>query len=254
MQDLCKLLFELSNEDRFCILSKLRSTPMKLTRVAEKFQVTVPETARNLSRLNEANLIAKDFEGLYHLTPFGEEALRLLSGLQFLSKNKKYFISHTLGKLPQESAISLGALEESKPVKEMTEMFFVFEKIFREAQEYVWFSADQILASILPLIVDGIKRGVEFKKLMPSNVHIPDDMAKMVNDPIFDQAARMGKLESRYLDNLDVVIFISEKEVSAICFPDPEGKFDYLGFISKSEMAHSWCKSLFSNYWNLSKK
>jgi predicted transcriptional regulator len=254
MQELCRLLFELSNEDRLSILFEIRKTPMKLSRISDKFHVTVPETARNVSRLSEVNLIVKDVEGAYHLTPFGEEALRLLPGLQFLSKNKKYFLSHTLSKLPQEFATGLGALEDCKPAKELTEMLFVCENLIREAQQYVWFMADQILASMVPLAVEAVKRGVEFKKLLPRNADIPDDILKMANDTIFDQAARLGKFESRYLDTIDIVIFISEREVAAICFPDLEGKFDYLGFTSKSELTHSWSKSLYSYYWNSAKR
>jgi predicted transcriptional regulator len=254
MQELCKLLFELSNEDRLTMLIELKKTPMKLSRISDKFTFTVPETARNVSRLSAANLIIKDVEGAYHLTPFGEEALRLLPGLQFLSKNKKYFISHTLTELPQEFATSLGALKDCRAVNELTEMLYIIENLIREAQQYVWFMSDQLLASGLPLAVEAVKRGVEFKKLMPKNANIPENILKIANDPIFEQASSSKRFESRYLERVDIAIFISEKEVGAICFPDLEGRFDYSGFTSKSELTHSWSKSLYSYYWNISKR
>src|SRR4030066_1779459 len=110
MQDLCNLLFELSNVDRLNILTVLKKKPMKLSHVSKRFGFTVPETARNVSRLQEANLIAKNVNGAFHLTPIGEEALQLLQGFKFLSKHKKYFTTHTLNPLPPEFISGIGSL------------------------------------------------------------------------------------------------------------------------------------------------
>jgi predicted transcriptional regulator len=96
---MCRLLFELSNEDRLRILRELGKNPMKLSRVSERFDFTVPETARNMSRLVEADLISKDLDGCFHLTPFGEQALRFLPGYEFITKHKKYLKTHTLSTL-----------------------------------------------------------------------------------------------------------------------------------------------------------
>jgi predicted transcriptional regulator len=91
LQDLCNLLFELSNVDRLNIMLELQKKPMKISHVSKKFGFTVQETSRNISRLFDANLIFKDTNGVYHLTPYGEEALNLLSGFEFLSKNSHAF-------------------------------------------------------------------------------------------------------------------------------------------------------------------
>jgi predicted transcriptional regulator len=114
--------------------------------------------------------------------------------------------------------------------------------------------SDQLLASGLSIAVEAVKRGVEFKKLMPKNANIPEKILKIANDPIFEQASISKRFESRYLERVDIAIFISEKEVGAICFPDLEGRFDYSGFTSKSELTHSWSKSLYSYYWNIAKR
>src|SRR5208283_1158334 len=108
---------------------------------------------------------------------------------------------------------------------------------------YFWFMSDQLLASGLPIAVEAVKRGVAFKKLLPRNVNIPDDVLAMANNPVFEIAAREKKFESRYLDRVDVAIFLSEKEVAAICFPETQGRLDYLGFTTKDELAHKWSKS-----------
>ena len=251
MKELCDLLFEFSNEDRLNILLELRKTPMKLSRISEKFNFTVPETARNITRLSEANLIVKNVDSVFHLTPFGEEALNLLPGFKFLSKNRKYF---TLSALPPELSSGVGALADSTFVKEVATTIYNFENMMREAQEFIWVIIDQIVASALPLIREAVTRGVEFKKILPRTADIPEGILTLANDPVFERAARAQKLESRYLDRIDVCILLSEKEVAAMLFPNLEGKFDFIGFQTKNELALNWSKSLFSYYWNKAKR
>ena len=41
----------------------------------------------------------------------------------------------------------------------------------------------------------------------------------------------------------------SEREVAAMCFPAPDGRFDYRDFSSKDLAAHRWCIDLFEHFW-----
>lgn len=254
MKEPCSLLFELSNEDRLNILQELKKNPMKLSRISEKFNFTVPETARNLTRLTEAALIAKDTDGCFHLTPFGEASLQFIPNFEFISKHKKYFETHTISTLPPEYAASIGTLQKSEFVNGVTETFFNGENMIREAKEFIWISVDQILASSLPIFIDAIDRGVELRKLMPRNAAIPPSIMKLANDPVFDRAARAKILESRYLDKIDFFVFISEKEVAAIAFKNLEDIFDYGSFKTSNEAALNWTKSLFLSYWERAKR
>jgi len=254
LKELCSLLFELSNEDRLNILQELKKKPMKLSRVSEKFDFTVPETARNLTRLNEASLIAKDVDGCFHLTPLGEAALLFLPSFEFISKHKKYFKTHTISNLPPEYAASIGALKNSEFMNGITEMMFYGENAIKEAEEFIWIGVDQILTSSLPLFTDAYARGVEVKKLMPRNAVIPPPILKLANDPIFERAARDKKLESRYLDELDVFIFLTEKQVAAVCFKNLEGIFDWGSFRTNDKTALEWAKSLYLHYWERAKR
>jgi len=235
-------------------MQELKKNPMRLSRVSEKFNFTVPETARNMTRLAEAALIAKDIDGYFHLTPIGEASLQLIPSFEFISKHKKYFKTHTISTLPPEYAASIGALQKSEFVNGVTETLFNGENMIREAKEFIWISVDQILASSLPLFVDAYERGIEFKKLMPRNAAIPPPILALASNPIFDRAAREKKLESRYLDKLDVGIVMSEKEVAAIGFQNLEGTFDYGSFRTHDEAALKWTKSLYLHYWEKAKR
>ena len=79
MENYSSLLFELSSTDRLDILALLKKTPLKLSHVSKKLDFTVQETSRNITRLNEAKMISKNVDGSFHLTPYGAEALNLLS-------------------------------------------------------------------------------------------------------------------------------------------------------------------------------
>ena len=255
MEKLCAFLFELSNKDRLNILFALKKNPMKLSRVSEKFNFTVPETARNLARLTEAGLIVKDMDGHFRLTPVGEATLQFVPSFEFISKHNEYFKTHTISNLPPEYASSIGVLRGSEFTPSITEILFCAENMLRTAEEFVWISIDQILASSLPLFMDAVTRGVEVRKLMPRNAVIPPNILKLANDPVFERAARMKKLESRYLDKLDVFIFMSEKEIASIGFKSSEGVFPTDGsFRSTDEAALAWTRSLFLYYWGRAKR
>ena len=110
MERLCKLLFELSSEDRLTMLTRLREEPMKLTHLSQTLKYTPQEASRNISRLSEAKLIRRDSDATYYLSPLGEEALKLLDGYRFLSEHSDYFTNHTLRDIPSEFTDRLGAL------------------------------------------------------------------------------------------------------------------------------------------------
>ena len=73
-----------SNEDRLRILLEIEEKAMRLTHLSEKLNFTAQETSRHLLRLGYEKLIKKEVNWLYHLTPYEEYSMRLLSGFEFL--------------------------------------------------------------------------------------------------------------------------------------------------------------------------
>ena len=72
MKDYSSLMFELSSVDRLDILKLLRKTPLKLSHISKRLDFTVQETSRNISRLSDAHIIAKNVDGTFSLTSYGE--------------------------------------------------------------------------------------------------------------------------------------------------------------------------------------
>jgi len=64
-----------------------------------------------------------------------------------------------------------------------------------------------------------------------------------------DQFIRAGLYDEKLIEKVDLVLYISEKEVGLVAFPLQDGGYDYLGFTSGDERTHKWCVDLFEHYW-----
>jgi predicted transcriptional regulator len=249
MENYSSLLFELSSTDRLDILALLKKTPLKLSHVSKKLDFTVQETSRNITRLNEAKMISKNVDGSFHLTPYGAEALNLLSGYKFLFKNREYFTTHVLNALPARFRASIGVLEDCELVNDVMVTFHNVENMIAKAEKFVWILTNQVLASTIPYLTQAVERGTEFRLLMPKDYLPSKDIRELVSNPAFKKANRTKKLESKFLDEVNVFLCLSEKEVAALSFPNLKGKLDYIGFKTKKETAIEWTKNLYEHYW-----
>ena len=248
--DFSSLLFELSSIDRLDILMLLRKNPLKLSHISSKLNSTVQETSRNITRLSDAKLIVKDVDGTFHVTPYCDEALNLLSGFKFLFKNRDYLTTHVLAGLPRRFRAGLGILDSFELVNDVMVAFHNVENMIAEAEKFVWILTNQVLVSALPYLAKAIERGAEFRLLMPKDYMPSKSVRELVTHPVFAKAARTKKLESRFSDKVDVFLCLSEKEVAALAFPNLEGKLDYIGFRAESETAVEWSAALYTYYWN----
>lgn len=245
------LLFELAGADRLAILLELKKKPLRISNLSKKLGFTVQETSRNVLRLADSKLVAKEAEGCFRLTSYGEEMLSLLTGLSFLSKHREYFVKHSLSTLPREFAYSLAALDGCELVDDVMVSFSNVENMIQKAQEYVWILSDQILVSTMTPLQEALKRGIEFRLILPQKVTPPKSAIQQISDPTsFQTVEEGGRFQSRFLTNVDALICLSEKELAALDFLSVEGKIDYRGFHGEDELSLKWAKNLFSHYWN----
>jgi predicted transcriptional regulator len=254
LEKLCNLFFELSSEDRLTMLMHLREEPMKLTHLAQRLKFTPPEASRNFSRLSKAKLIERDPDGIYHLSPLGEESLRHLDGYKFLCENSEYFSTHTLRDLPVEFTDRIGALVNAEKPMEIMAILSKAEKMISEAEEYVLAIADSVLMSWIPLELDSVMRGVRNRSILPRNIITPPEVATegRREDKVLAAAGMSKFLEIRWADNVDVYLMMSEKEVAGITFRTVDGVFDHVHFSGSDLRFHGWCKDLFEYYWERS--
>ncbi len=244
MEGLSKLLFELASEDRLSILLAIQEKPRRLTQIAQKLDLTVQETSRYLSRLSEAKLIVKDAEGLYNLVPYGAYIVAQLSGLEFLSNNREYFTTHNLSGIPEEYMARIGELRGCTFIDDIMVAFSQAENLISQAQEYIWIISNQILLSTMPFLEAAIKRGAQFRIILPEDLVPPPGFKPLPTIP--------NRIERRTLKHVDVIMTISEKE-ARVCFPSMDGKLDPSAFESQAPKAHKWCKDLYLHYWEMAK-
>lgn len=240
MDKLCSLLFELSNVDRLKILLKLQSEEFRMSKIAQKLELSVQETSRHLSRLGDSKMISKEPDGNYRITPYGQLSIELISGLEFISNNQEYFMHHKLLQIPESFVKRAGALRKCSYTDDVMLAFHKTEIIIQEAERYVWIMSNQILMSTLPFLEEALKRKVELKLILPEDLIPPAG---------FKPLPQMGELiKRRTLKKIDTIIISSEKE-ARIAFPTIENKMDQIGFGTKDKDSLNWCKDLFQYYW-----
>jgi len=253
VENLCRLFFELSNEDRLRILHQIDKEAMNVTNLSSTLDLTTQESSRHLSRLIEVGLTTKDANGLHRVSPLGKLVLRQLPGLDFVSKHADYFTAHSLDRLPPEFISRLGNLSDATYINDIMTGFYAVEKMIREAEEYIWQINDQYLMSTMPLVREALDRGVKIWQIEAKHIVPPpeldDDYFRSKDVQAFNRARTNGLLEERVLERPEIYLHMSEKEVAALAFPTQDGKFDYLGFTSKDEQAHKWCRDMFHFYW-----
>lgn len=251
MERLCALYFELSNEDRLKTMQMLSGQPMSFTGISEGLGINSQQCSRHLTRMLEADLIEKNPHGLYHLSAYGRLMLGLTRSIEFATKQRDYFISHDLNRLPYEFVARIGDLSDSRFTSNVMESISEFESITDEAEDHLWVIINKRTRSVRPFVARAIERGISLRSISPTS-YVPElDVKRMVSEKdelAIIRAEDEGRAVVSDTDRFDVYMWVSEK-TALICFPLGDGSFDYTGFISKNERAIRFCEDLFNHYW-----
>ena len=245
------LLFEVSNESRHGILLLLQKKAMRITDIAKEIDLNNPEIRRHTSRLRDVDLIQRDIEGYYHLTPYGETSLLLFQEFEFLSSNSEYFKTHSLSRIPIRFVKQIGELRESINLANAMDFFRYTENLFKESKEYVWLLVDQFPMNSLSTIVETINRGVKFRIIEPIERILNPDLDAMTSEETqaLNRTRRTPLVEQRMLDEVNVLLFLSDT-CCVLAFPTSDGQYDFKGFTATHDSALNWCRELFQFYWD----
>jgi predicted transcriptional regulator len=255
LEKLSSLLFELSSCDRLSILKELVDGSIGVTKLSKKLGLTTQETSRQVFRLKEAGLLHKDHRGLYCLTSYAKLALNQLEGLDFLSRHKEYFKSHSLAHIPEDLILRIGDLADATYLSNVSQAFYGVERLIKEAENHIWLVSDQISFGICCELAKALERGtknrvIQTKSFVYLSSYVRDFWKFYEKNivPIEQRTWAAGTLEDRLDDQVDVFLFVSEKQ-AAVAFPLNNGKFDYLVFSGSGKRFHSWCSDAFNYYW-----
>ena len=258
MERLCDLYFELSNEERLKILHNIREKNMNITALAQTVDVTTQECSRHIARLSDFNLVQRNNDRTFSITPYGDLTLRLIHGQQFASRYQDYFNTHSLDDLPSRIVSRIHELDQSRFTQDIWLTFSLLENLFKEAEEYIWMIHDQYLLSILPLGVEAIKRGVKFRSIDPmskaENRRLDPERPEYVtaeDEKYFLESWKEGNLEIRFSEVIRVFLYVTEKN-AILAFPLIDGSFDYTGFVTDRTDGLMLCRDIFEYYWSQS--
>jgi len=230
-----KLFFELASESRISILRKLNEKSWKMNNLARKLDLTTTETFRQLQRLKEAALVEKQPEGKYAITAYGRLVLQLSSSLEFVYKNKQYFLTHDVGQIPRQFISRIGELSQTKLIMGMIESTTKSSKMIGEAEQYMWGISPEPLPAPFDEVSKQIPKGAEYRILSPQ------------------PPAKLPNLENRMLSEVPVIMAITEKEAT-VSFHFIDGRVDYAGFSGNDPVFLNWAKDLFLYYWDRGKR
>jgi predicted transcriptional regulator len=230
-----RLFFELASESRLNILRELQTKNLKMQEIARRLNLAATEAFRQLERLSTAFLIQRQPNGEYATTQYGKLELYLSSAMDFVLKNKPYFLTHDIWQLPHQFINRICELSQATLKMGLIESTFKSSQLIGEAKQYMWAISPEPLPQAFNSLTKQIPKGVEYKILSPQ------PPAKFLN------------LENRTLTNSPVIFALTEKE-AALCFRFMDGRVDYAGFIGNSEIFLNWVKDLFLYYWNKGKQ
>jgi len=240
MEKLGALFFELSSDERMEILNNLSKEGLKLSHIAQRQNMTVPEASRHLQRLSDAKLVSRDVENLYKITSYGKLILSLLPALGFVSENREYLLEHDTSHLPYKLISRIGELSLGSLNMDALACIAYAERALKQAEEYSWSLTDQVIASSSTIIEEKIKAGMKIRAILPENLVGPLGY----NPP--------HGVERRTLPKIDVRVMVTEME-AMLGLPFLNGQMDYAQIISKDPKFCEWCRDLYSFYWEKAK-
>ena len=242
---LSDLLFELSNDIRYNILKLIKTTPKRPSVIASELDLSPPEVSRSFSRLNDAQLITKNVDNYYSITNLGEHILNLLEEMEFVTKHREYFLSHTSVNIPICYQKRMSELQEFTLITSFMEFVNAINEVLENSKKFINMYIDQYPLIALNAIRDSLEKGahlriIEQRNLLGPEIKFDDKYIRATFDHI-------PSVQIRNRNSCDIYLIISDAG-SVVSFKSGHG-FDYSGFVTKNNHESSWGADLFGYYW-----
>lgn len=242
---------ELASEQRLGIILRLFEKESNVSKMAKELEATVPEVYRNFDRLVKAGLIYKDTDGNYHLTTYGKTVCTYVPSLLFMSRNKKYFIDHNFGDVPQKFIDRIGALAPAQRISGIVKVLEQWKDIYENSNEYIYNVLSEVpyTVDLMQPLVERIKKGVKVNSIFSESAIIPKERKKVLDKLEFKKFIDKGLVERKMRKNVSIVVVLNEKE-AGIMFPTMDGNADMREMLySDDPHFHEWCLDFFRYCW-----
>ena len=254
-QKVAEILFELSNEQRLLILSKIfGNNTVNLSTLSKLLNIPVQEAHRNLNRLSEAELIQRNSSGDFYITSFGKIILVHLFSLNFISKNKLYIKEHKIENIPLNFLQSIGILSFSSFLKNPVSVYENIKIICKESEEYIYCAIPMIQSYMIDLFYPKIQNNnIRFRYVLPHQAAVPKSMHNENKHEFFHDLISKGIIQRKMTKEINTAIILSEKK-ALVMFSDGKGNMDMnSAFFSENNIFHEWCEDYFEFIWKHSR-
>jgi predicted transcriptional regulator len=157
-------------------------------------------------------------------------------------------------KFPSEFLARLGDLQNCERIDDPLDMISSIKSVFDEAEEWHLYMAPIRITShdSMQDVVDQLNNGIKIRNIEETDYKLSArSLARTPKENLIAMQDHWvkGNMDYRYLDEINIRIYMSEKEVSLLSFPKIDGEVDLLGFTSSDPKFHRWCKDIFDYYW-----
>jgi predicted transcriptional regulator len=240
---------ELASEQRLETILRLYLKKSKVSIIAKELDATVPEVYRNFERLVKAGFIEKTTDGDYCLTTYGMTICNQLPSISFVAENKKYFKNHNFGDLPQKFIQRIGALEKNQHMKGFTKVTEQWKDVIDSTNEYLYGILFEEPLELITPIANKAKKHVKINSIFSESTIVPKGRKQLVDKLDFNTLIKNGLVERKMRKNVQVGVFLNEKE-ACVMFPTLDGEADMSEmFYSNDSFFHEWCLDYFRYCW-----
>jgi predicted transcriptional regulator len=243
------LFFELAGDLRLSMLTRLSHKSYRLSQLSSELDATMQEAHRNMTRLIDSGLVAKDKEGELVLTAYGRMVVTMIPSYDFLYRNREFFLDHSLGDLPPKFIQRMGALQKCGMVHGVMAILQRWKNLYSESEKYIREIMAQVPLDLIETVSGRVEHGVKFSYIFASNAVVPKGRTQLLQKVGWRNFISKGLVERRMLPDVRVMTIFNERQ-GCVLFPNMKGEPDLnVMFYGEDGEFLEWCADLFSYQW-----
>jgi predicted transcriptional regulator len=243
------LFFELAGDLRLSMLTRLSHKSYRLSQLSSELDATMQEAHRNMTRLIDSGLVAKDKEGELVLTAYGGMVVTMIPSYDFLYRNRDFFLDHSLGDLPPKFIQRMGALQKCEMVHGVMAILQRWKNLYSESEKYIREIMAQVPLDLIETVSGRVEHGVKFSYIFASNAVVPKGRTQLLQKVGWRNFISKGLVERRMLPDVRVMTIFNEQQ-GCVLFPNMKGEPDLnVMFYGEDGEFLEWCADLFNYQW-----
>jgi predicted transcriptional regulator len=257
-EDTARTFFELGSAQRMDIIFKIAESKCNLAKLSKDLDSTMPEVRRNIIRLTNSGFIQKESDGIFLLTTFGKTILEQVPTIDYLSRNKDYFLDHIFSPLPLKFRKRIGSLSNSILISGLVAVDETLKDIYDKSQEYAYAMIPEVPLDLIESIAARLKKvenkGFRFSYVLPTHAIVPKRRRELLEALKYSELLKKGTVERKMVNSLLIGVVLNEKQ-ACVMFPRIQRNNNIDAdttsmFYSDDPNFHEWCLDYYRYTWH----